>query len=135
MAGLVAWRVSSRERARRLRSPAHRSADANARTARAMPRGRYAAKVFRISNNPCRAALQMRDQSFLAAEAPPLPLAGCDRACYCHYTSHMDRRTRDDRRYPAADFVPGNELLLPDSAIEPEDARTGDERRRRLRNY
>lgn len=93
--------------------------------------GRYAAKTLRICNNPCRAALTLRDQSFLASEAPALPLPDCDRACYCRLTRHRDRRIKDDRRYPAADIVADSNLLLPDSAVINEDARKGDERRRK----
>ena len=49
----------------------------------------------------CSAANALAGQRFLAAEAPNLPLPGCDAAeCECHFTHHNDRRTGKDRRSP-----------------------------------
>lgn len=49
----------------------------------------------------CSAANEITGQRFLAAEAPNLPLPGCNAAeCDCHFTHHDDRRTGKDRRTP-----------------------------------
>ena len=92
----------------------------------------YEAKRFRLCNNPCHAALQQRNQSFLAVEAPPLPLPECDRkgACHCEYSTHNDRRSGHDRRYPAEDIVPSDNLVLSDSAVTTRDRREKKDRRR-----
>ncbi len=91
----------------------------------------YEAKRLHICNNPCRAALQLRKQAFLAGEAPPLPLPECDRkaACHCEYSAHNDRRGGHDRRYPAEDIVASDQLVLPDSAVTTRDRREKKERR------
>jgi hypothetical protein len=42
----------------------------------------------------CRTARTLVNRRFLAAEAPPLPLPGCDSAnCICRYQHHEDRRS------------------------------------------
>jgi len=44
----------------------------------------------------CEAARKIEGVRFLAAEAPHLPLAGCDAAaCTCHYRHYDDRRADD----------------------------------------
>jgi hypothetical protein len=46
----------------------------------------------------CAAALGCKDRRYLSAEAPRLPLAGCDaRCCDCRY-AHFDDRRRAPRR-------------------------------------
>ena len=46
----------------------------------------------------CAAALACRDRRYLSAEAPRLPLAGCDASCCdCRY-AHFDDRRRAARR-------------------------------------
>ena len=42
----------------------------------------------------CRAALALADRRYLSAEAPRLPLDGCDKpgGCQCRYRHHPDRR-------------------------------------------
>ena len=67
------------------------------------------AKFHAVSIKPgkyaCSAANDIAGERFLAAEAPNLPLPGCDAAeCECHFTHHNDRRTGKDRRSP---FTPG----------------------------
>ncbi len=50
---------------------------------------------------PCGAARALSDQRFLSAEAPVLPLAGCDaQHCDCRYVHHDDRRSQEERRMP-----------------------------------
>jgi hypothetical protein len=53
----------------------------------------------------CDAARKLGDQRFLSAEAPPLPLPGCDRGrCECRYVHHEDRRVGEERRMPFTAF-------------------------------
>jgi hypothetical protein len=89
----------------------------------ALPRPRYTAKSIRICNNPCSAALKLRNKSFLVDTVPQLPLEGCDRTCFCDYANHDDRRVWEDRRYPAADIISVN------SAVSVQDRRIGHDRR------
>lgn len=50
---------------------------------------------------PCEAARQLRGERFLAAEAPTLPVIGCDKSdCQCRYRHHSDRRHHGERRLP-----------------------------------
>jgi len=47
----------------------------------------------------CRAVEELAGQRFLSAEAPELPLVGCDtESCECVYIHHADRRSGQDRR-------------------------------------
>jgi hypothetical protein len=47
----------------------------------------------------CKAAVDLKGRRFLSAEAPKLPLPGCDAAsCRCRFVHHNDRRMDDDRR-------------------------------------
>ena len=49
--------------------------------------------------NCCRAADALAGTRFLSAEAPTMPLYGCDAAsCTCSYAHHEDRRVVKDRR-------------------------------------
>jgi len=53
----------------------------------------------------CDAARKLGDKRFLSAEAPPLPLPGCDSGrCECRYVHHEDRRVGDERRMPFTAF-------------------------------
>jgi hypothetical protein len=54
----------------------------------------------------CQAALAIKGQRFLSAEAPQLPLKACDTACSCVYVHFDDRRSGSDRRMRAS----GNRL-------------------------
>ena len=47
----------------------------------------------------CPAVQALAGQRFLPAEAPTVPLPGCDqKKCQCAYSHHSDRRERGDRR-------------------------------------
>jgi len=94
---------------------------------------KYEAKRLKVGNSPCRAAIQLRKQVFLAAEAPPLPLPDCSRKgdCLCSFSSSNDRRGSKDRRYPAAAITPADSLVLPGSAVRTADKRNTKERRRK----
>jgi hypothetical protein len=64
-------------------------------------RARFHAVSIKPGPYACSAANDIAGQRFLAAEAPNLPLPGCDAAeCECHFTHHNDRRTGKDRRSP-----------------------------------
>ena len=64
-------------------------------------RARYHAVSIKPGAYACSAANEIAGQRFLAADAPNLPLPGCDAAeCECHFTHHNDRRTGKDRRSP-----------------------------------
>lgn len=91
----------------------------------------YESRRLRICNHPCRAAMQSRNQTFLAADAPPLPLPDCDRKgdCLCEYSSHDDRRSGEERRYPAADIGMSESPVLPGSAVLTADKRKLKDRR------
>jgi hypothetical protein len=47
----------------------------------------------------CPMAKQFSEHRFLARDAPPLPLAGCNmpERCECRYLKHKDRRTGERR--------------------------------------
>lgn len=64
--------------------------------------GRFRALSIRIGPAACEAARSLHGARFLAsAEAPSLPLAGCNaEQCHCRLVHHRDRRTGDDRRSP-----------------------------------
>ncbi len=50
------------------------------------------------SSPPCQKAIVLDQTRFLLAEAPTLPLPGCNSgACGCAYVHHDDRRTEDRR--------------------------------------
>jgi len=49
----------------------------------------------------CASARRVNGTRFLSAEAPLLPLPGCDEeSCACRFIHHQDRRNGDDRRLP-----------------------------------
>ncbi len=85
----------------------------------------FEAMKLRICNRPCDEALQLREQSFLLAEAPKLPLPDCDRACMCGLEQVSDRRVANDRRHATADAIDFVDVM------HPEDGRSGKDRRRR----
>jgi hypothetical protein len=45
----------------------------------------------------CAAVLQLNGRKWLSAEAPQLPIQGCDKQCDCRYRHHADRRSADRR--------------------------------------
>jgi hypothetical protein len=129
VAALVTWRllVGSRSGARHERSAAGslQAKGIGSKDKVALPRPRYSAKSIAICTNACAAATRLRSKSFLVGEAPELPLATCDRTCYCKYVSHDDRRIKEDRRYPAEEIEPLEGVLAK------EDVRAGSDRRRK----
>lgn len=53
----------------------------------------------------CEAAMALDGQRFLPAEAPGIPVPGCDRpSCSCRYVRHDDRRQEDERRFAFGTF-------------------------------
>jgi hypothetical protein len=61
--------------------------------------------------DPCPNARRLKDERFLAKDAPPLPLGNCSRpkACECRYLKHKDRRS-ESRRF--AEFAMRRELSV-----------------------
>lgn len=56
--------------------------------------------TIRTKLEACNAAIALKDQVFLAREAPSLPLAECDASsCACRYR-YLDDRRQEDRRTP-----------------------------------
>ncbi len=87
-----------------VRSPAQapraRKRSAHRRTAQSRP-FHSVSVVSAIDDKVCEASLHARKRRFLAQDAPPLPLPGCDlQYCPCVYQHHVDRRTGYDRRHP-----------------------------------
>ena len=57
--------------------------------------------VSSVDDEVCEVSRRMRNKRFLASNAPPLPLPGCDaERCPCVYQHHTDRRKGGDRRHP-----------------------------------
>jgi hypothetical protein len=58
-------------------------------------RSSWAATSVVTTKTSCEAARALKDQRFLAAEAPKLPLTACPspESCPCTYRKHPDRRT------------------------------------------
>lgn len=50
-----------------------------------------------MSYDACEEVLKLHGKRFLSAEAPMLPVPGCDQNCSCKFKHHNDRRI-DDRR-------------------------------------
>jgi hypothetical protein len=108
---LIVWRImaaSQRIVQRERQSAASLKTDVSDKKG-APPAPSYKAKTLRIGSGACQQALNIRDKAFLAAEAPKLPLPGCNRTCFCEYSDKDDRRSGSDRRYPSADImdIPG----------------------------
>jgi len=80
----------------------------------------FASVRLRCDNHACGSAIEMRDQVFLASEAPTLPLTNCDAThCQCKYAKASDRRATEGRR--AIDL--GIQPLIFDGAEHREDDR------------
>jgi hypothetical protein len=45
----------------------------------------------------CAAVVALNGRKWLSAEAPQLPIKGCDKQCDCRYRHHADRRSSDRR--------------------------------------
>jgi len=56
---------------------------------------KWHAITVQIEETSCAAASQCRSKRFLSAQAPMLPMRGCDRSaiCPCKFKHHDDRRT------------------------------------------
>lgn len=74
---------------------------------RRMPRApSYEAVSVRPCLEACRAAWDQQKVRYLAAEAPELPLSGCDvDKCVCRYVHHEDRRGTEERRDEVGQFA------------------------------
>ncbi|MGH1536491.1 MAG: hypothetical protein ACRBDX_00330 [Gammaproteobacteria bacterium] len=57
----------------------------------------YHCVELKISYDACEEVLALHGKRFLSAEAPILPLQGCNQQCTCKFKHHDDRR-QDDRR-------------------------------------
>lgn len=57
----------------------------------------YHCVELKIPYDACEQVLELHGKRFLSAEAPQLPLPGCDQNCSCRFKHHDDRR-QDDRR-------------------------------------
>lgn len=57
----------------------------------------YHCVAVKIPYDACEAVMQLHGKRFLSAEAPQLPLAGCDQHCECTF-KHYDDRRQEDRR-------------------------------------
>lgn len=134
---LITWRLltgpTSHHRDER-RAASQTPASATARGYASQAR-RFEARTLRLCNSPCRAAVKLRNTSFLVNEAPDLPLTGCDRpgACYCEFQRRPDRRVKRDRRYPAEQIVQAADVVPMDAQASASDRRALAERRKRGR--
>jgi hypothetical protein len=57
----------------------------------------YHCVEVKMSYDACDEVLKLHGKRFLSAEAPTLPVVGCDRVCDCKFKHYSDRR-QDDRR-------------------------------------
>lgn len=57
----------------------------------------YHCVEVKMSYDACEEVLKIHGKRYLSAEAPTLPLPGCDQNCGCKFKHHNDRRF-DDRR-------------------------------------
>ena len=81
----------------------------------AVPRvNAYQAVTIVAAQKACAGALAVRQQRFLARQAPPLPLPQCDRPerCVCRYRKHAERRVGPQR------VLRMNEIGRWDSAVD-----------------
>lgn len=58
---------------------------------------RYHCVELKAPYDACEEVLKLHGKRFLSAEAPSLPLSGCNQNCSCKFKHHNDRR-QDDRR-------------------------------------
>ena len=57
----------------------------------------YHCVEIKMSYDACEEVLKLYGKRYLSAEAPMLPVAGCDQQCKCKFKHYEDRR-HDDRR-------------------------------------
>ena len=57
----------------------------------------YHCVELKMPYDACEEVLKLHGKRFLSADAPVLPLTGCDQNCSCKFKHHNDRR-QDDRR-------------------------------------
>jgi len=105
--GLLTWRLltGSRHELRHERRATSSAAPMLERSANPDQAETYRAVKLSICPRPCRAAQLMRQEVFLVAEAPELPLPECNRSCGCSYLPQRDRRADNDRRHPDDGYV------------------------------
>ena len=85
----------------------------------------YHAVSIRSGPDSCESVKAFRGKRYLATEAPPLPVPGCDAAaCDCRFRHHEDRRSGEDRR----DMYPGFHGINPNASMI--EKRSGKERRK-----
>ena len=79
-------------------------------TAVVAPRPFQAVSIY-CGIDACQNARRLRDQRFLAKDAPQLPLSSCSqpKACACRYLKHKDRRSESRR---LAEFAMRRELAV-----------------------
>jgi hypothetical protein len=135
IAGLVAlfiiWRIlaaSQRIGQRERQAAASLKSDVSKKKG-APPAPSHKARTLRIGSGACQEALKIRDKAFLVTEAPKLPLAGCNRTCFCEFSDQDDRRKGEDRRYPSADIIDIQ------GAQESDEQREKQERRKKKKEY
>lgn len=58
---------------------------------------KFAAVEIKFAGDSCEAAKALAGEPILAAEAPALPLKGCDRQCRCAFIKRPDRREETRR--------------------------------------
>ena len=57
----------------------------------------YHCVEVKMPYDACEEVLKLHGKRFLSADAPMLPVSGCDQNCSCKFKHHSDRR-QDDRR-------------------------------------
>lgn len=60
--------------------------------------GRHSAVELVVGKDCCTKARLLAGSRQLSAQAPVLPIDGCDRQCHCSYRQHADRRSVNRRR-------------------------------------
>jgi hypothetical protein len=61
------------------------------------PKAWHSVSIIR-GRHACEAVVKLNGRKWLSAEAPQLPVTGCDaKQCDCRYRHHADRRSADRR--------------------------------------
>lgn len=89
--------------------------------------GKYHSVSVRQSAAACKVAKTIRDQRFLSAEAPLLPLQGCNtpNSCRCRYEHFSDRR--DSPRRDRDVGLPGLNWYVEERRFQQEGRRATDQ--------